>query len=102
MFLLRPESGYSGGLNSSLVVSQLPLNPVGDLIAVFAGTWISTTGAPPNAGGCGSWFARRIGAFFSAPEIPFPGNGAGQDPEALLASGTVTLPLCWRKNASAF
>lgn len=48
MFLLRPESGYSGGLNSSLVGKSITFNPVDDLIAVFAGNWISTTGAPPN------------------------------------------------------
>jgi hypothetical protein len=29
--------------------------------------WVSETADP--------WFGRRIGAFFSAPEISFPGNG---------------------------
>ena len=51
MFLLRPESEYSGGLNSSLVHEPITFNSVGGLIAVFAGAWISITGAPPNLRG---------------------------------------------------
>jgi hypothetical protein len=39
---------YSGGLNNSLVGQPIAFNAVGGLIAVFADTWISTTGAPPN------------------------------------------------------
>ena len=45
MFLLRPESEYSGGLNSSLVGEPITFNPVGGLIAMFAGAWISDRSA---------------------------------------------------------
>ena len=48
MLLLRPESAHSDGLNTSLVAEPITFNLVGDLVAVFAGTWIAATGAPPN------------------------------------------------------
>ena len=38
-----------------------------ELAGLLCDRWVSETADP--------WFGRRIGAFFSGQEIPFPGNG---------------------------
>ena len=53
-----------------------------ELAGLLCDRWVSETADP--------WFGRRIGAFFSAPEISFPGNGDGS-PQRLGSNGQLSV-----------
>ena len=53
-----------------------------ELAGLLCDRWVSETADP--------WFGRRIGAFFSAPETSFPGNG-DRSPQRLGSNGQLSV-----------